>query len=265
MLARVVRRRFRGYAGSGLLERRRRERVTAPAPFSSPSLLEARAPRRALGLPGRVVEEVREEQKSVLSNRGARAAVPGFGSPVARFASLPWGCPILSQSGQTASFQHTQALSSIFASNLTLVLSKGAKIPWAPDRGTMERCCSSLRTAPSPGQSGGGGCEAPVCARSTGRAARDTTGFRAVRQECGGGSRGTKKCPEQPGRPGRLPGFRLSGCPASVPPFGTPSSVTQDKLHHTACASIVKHRKAPMSKLKRNGSPSSATALRASV
>ena len=163
--------------------------------------------RRGSALCGRSVEEVREEQKSVLSNRGARTAVPGFGSPVARFASLPWGCPILSHSGQSASFQHTQALSSIFASNFLSSFPRLAiEERW---RGVAPRYA-----LPSPGRSGGGGCEAPVCARSMGRAARDTTGFRAVRQECGGGSRGTKKCPEQPGRPGRLPGF---GFPVARP------------------------------------------------
>ena len=187
---------------------RRRERVTAPGPFSSSSLLGARTPRWALGLPGRRCGgSVREEQKSVLSNRGARTAVPGFGSPVARFASLPWGCPILSHSGQSASFQHTQALSSIFASNFSKQFS------WARDRGTMERRCASLRTA-SPGRSAGGGCEAPVCARSTGRTARDTTGHPRCAAGVRGGSRGTKKCPEQPGRPGRLPGF---GFPVARP------------------------------------------------
>ena len=98
---------------------------------------------------GRSVEEVREEQKSVLSNRGARAAVPGFGSPVARFASLPWGCPILSHSGQTASFQHTQALSSIFASNfLSSFPGLAIEERW---RGVVPRYA-----LPSPGRSGGG-------------------------------------------------------------------------------------------------------------
>ena len=88
----------------------------------------------------------------------------------------------------------------------------------------------------------GRGCEAPVCATSMGQAARDTTGFRAVRQECGGGSRGTKKCPEQPGRPGCRSGVRLSGCPVRQPPLGLPNpqSLRTNGII-PAYASIVKH------------------------
>ena len=258
MLARVVQRRFRGYAGSGLLERRRRERVTAPAPFSSSSLLGARTPRWALGLPGRRCGgSVRDEQKSVLSNRGARTAIPGFGSPVARFASLPWGCPILSHSGQTIALQHTQALSSIFASNF---LSSFPGLPieerW---RGVAPRYALPLpvdsearvRGLPSVRDQWGGQRgirqDITLCGRSVEEVREEQKSVLSNR-----GARGAFRDSAF-----RLPGQRASLWHSILSHSG--------QAHHTACASIVKHRKAPMSKLKRNGSPASATALRASV
>ena len=201
-------------------------------------------------------------------SRGTKKCPEQPGRPGCRSGVRFSGCPVRQpplglpnpQSLRTNGMhvQHTQALSSIFASNfLSSFPGLAIEERW---RGVAPRYA-----LPSPGRSGGGGdARLPSVRDQWGGCA----GYDGVPRRAAGVWRRfarNKKRPEQPGRPGRLPGFRLSGCPASVPPLGTPSSVTQDKRHHTACASIVKHQKALISRLKRNGSPTSATARRASV
>ena len=197
-----------------------------------------RGMRRGFRAVRRSVAEIRKEQKSVLSNRGARAAVPGFGSPVARFASLPWGCPILSHSGQTASFQHTQALSSVFASNfLSSFPGLAIEERW---RGVAPRYALPLaRSIRGRGMRGSRLCEinGAGCAGYDGVPRRAAGVWRRFARN--------KKCPEQPGRPGRLPGFGFPVArPACLPLALHPQSLRTSGIIQRAQAlsSTEKHR-----------------------
>ena len=99
---------------------------------------------------GRSVEEVREEQKSVLSNRGARAAVPG-----SRFSGCPVRQPPLGLPNPQS--LRTNGIIPAYASIVKHFRKQFLKqFSWARDRGTMERRCASLRTALARSIRGGG-------------------------------------------------------------------------------------------------------------